>query len=383
MGDPGLPLESRFAALEGRVVIPAHWRRPLAGPFPTVAQSQVLTAIFAPEAEARSAFGDWRSRLDLEGPFDAEVFRLLPSLYLRLADLGIEDDLMPRLKGVYRHAWVRNSQLFHDTGKALAALARAGLPTLVLKGAPLALASYAKPGARPMDDLDVAVPKERREEALRILQAEGWTSPHRHLDPRSVHAMPFRNARGNGFDLHWHILKETSGQSSEARFWDTARPFDFNGVPTRMVDPPLALVHVLVHGLRGNPEPPVRWVADVLTLLRRDPDLDWDSLVDFARAIRATQRTRLGLAFVRQRFDAPVPPEALEALAATRPSLAERAETAAALFETRGLAGNAICMPVILLTDYLRQADQSGLRRVPGFVQYAYRRMVFHWPLGQ
>lgn len=362
-------------------MIPAHWRRPLASPFPTVAQTQVLTAIFAPEPEARSAFNAWRSGLDLAGHFDAEVFRLLPSLYLRLSELGIEDDLMPRLKGVYRHAWVRNAQLFYDTDKALAALARAGIPTLVLKGAPLALASYARPGARPMDDLDVAVPQARRAEALRVLQAEGWTSPHMHLDPRSVHAMPFRNSRGNGFDLHWHILKETSGKAVEVRFWESARPFEFNGVPTRMVDPPLALVHLLVHGLRTNPEPPVRWVADVLTLLRRNPDLDWDVLVDFARAIRVTQRMHLGLAFVRQRFDAPVPPEALEALAASRRNLLERAETAAALFDTRGLAGNAICMPVILLTDYLRQSDQSGLRRVPGFVQYAYRRLVFHWPL--
>lgn len=362
-------------------MIPAHWRRPLASPFPTVAQAQVLTAIFAPEAEARGAFRDWRSGLDLEGPFDAEVFRLLPGLYLRLAELGIEDGLMPRLKGVYRQAWVRNAQLFHDTGKALGALASAGIPTLVLKGAPLALASYAKPGARPMDDVDVAVPESRAREAIRILQAEGWTSPHADLDARSVHAMPFRNARGNGLDLHWYVLKETSGKPGEARFWDTSRAFEFNGVSTRMVDPPLALVHVLVHGLRTNPAPPVRWVADVLTLLRHHPDLDWLSLVDFARAIRVTQRTHLGLAFVRQRFDAPVPPEALEALAASRPDPVERTETAAVLFETRGLAGNAICMPVILLTDYLRQADDGGWRRVPGFFRYACRRMVFHWPL--
>jgi hypothetical protein len=382
MRDPVFRYSRRFAAFDAIAMIPAHWRRPLASPFPTDAQARVLTAIFASEGKARDAFGAWRSGLDLEGPFDAEVFRLLPSLYLRACELGIEDDLMPRLKGVYRHAWVRNAQLFHDTGKALAALARAGIPTLVLKGAALALASYAKPGARPMDDVDVAVPEASTQEAIRILQAEGWTSPHANLDARSVHAMPFRNARGNGFDLHWHILKETSGKPGEARFWETARSFDFNGVPTRMVDPPLALVHVLVHGLRTNPAPPVRWVADVLTLVRHNPGLDWDALVDVARAIRVTQRTHLGLAYVRRRFDAPVPTEALDALAASRPSPVERAETAAVLFETRGLAGNAMCMPVILLADYLRQAHHAGWRRVPEFVRYVHRRIVFHWPLG-
>lgn len=363
-------------------MIPAHWRRPLASPFPTGAQVQVLTAIFAPEAEARRAFRAWRSSLDLAGTFDAEVFRLLPALYLRACELGIDDDLMPRLKGVYRHAWVRNAQLFHDAGQALAALARAGIPTLLPKGAPLALASYGRPGARPMDDVDLAVPKACASDAIRLLRADGWTSPHTDLDARSVHAMPFRNARGHGLDLRWHILKETAGKAAEARFWDTARPFDFHGVATRAVAPPLALIQLLVHGLRARPEPPVRWVADVLTLLRRSPDLDWDALVDGARALRVTHRTRLGLAYARERFGAPVPAEALSALAASRPGLAERAETAAALFATRGLAGNAFRMPVMLLTDYLRLADESGLRRVPEFVRYAYRRIVFHRPLG-
>ena len=115
------------------------------------------------------------------------------------------------------------------------------------------------------------------------MHGEGWTSPRKTLTRVSCTArLPFYNARGYEFDLHWNILTETSGKPIEARFWGTARPFDFNGVPTRMVDPALALVHVLVHGLRTNPLPPVRWVADTLTLVRRSPDLDWGLLVDFA-----------------------------------------------------------------------------------------------------
>ena len=358
-------------------MIPAHWRYPFASPFPNVAQTQVLTAIFAPDAEARSAFNAWRVALDLQGPFDSEVVRLLPLLYLRLCELGIEDDLMPRLKGVYRHAWVRNIELLHETSTAVAALERAGVPTLMLKGAPLALRSYSRPAARPMADLDVAVPKQRLAEAIRVLEAAGWTSPRINLGALSVsHAAVFRNARGDEFDLHWHILTETSGKPVETRFWETARPFDLDGVPTRMLDPALALVHVLVHGLRTNPVPPVRWVADALTLIRRSVDLNWDLLVAFARAAQVTQRMRLGLVFVTRRFEAPIPAETLKALAVSRPSLIERAETAAVLFETRGLAGNAITKPIILLTDYIRQADECGLRRVPGFVQYVHRRLA-------
>ena len=348
-------------------------------PFPNVAQMQVLTAIFSPEAEARSAFSSWRARLDLHGPFNSEVFRLLPLLYLRLRELGIQDDLLPRLKGVYRQAWVRNTTLFNETSNAVAALEQAGIPTLILKGAPLALVSYSKPAARPMADLDVAVPKERLAEAIRVLATAGWSSPRTSLAALAVsHAAPFHDARGDEFDLHWHILTETSGKPVEARFLETARPFDLDGVRTRMLDPALALVHVLVHGLRTNPVPPVRWVADGLTLIRRSDDLNWGLLVEFARAAQVTQRVRLGLAFVARYFDAKVPAETLEVLVASRPSLVERAETAAVLFETRGLLGNALTKPIILLTDYIRLADESGLRGIRGFVQYVHRRVAFN-----
>ena len=192
------------------------------------------------------------------------------------------------------------------------------------------------------------------------------------------HATPFHNGRGTEFDLHWHILTETSGKPVEARFWETARPFDFNGVPARMIDPALALVHVLVHGLRTNPVPPVRWVADALTLIRRSPGLDWDLLVEFARTAQVTQRTRLGLVFVTSRLRCADTVGDAEDSGRPRPSLVERAETAAVLFETRGLAGNAISKPVILLTDYIRQADECGLRRVRGFVQYVHRRLLLN-----
>jgi hypothetical protein len=360
-------------------LMPAHWRRPFASPFPSAEQMQVLTAIFASDVEARTSFVAWRNTLDLQAPFDPEVFRLLPLLYLRLCDLGIEDAVMPRLKGVYRHAMMRNLWLLHETEPAMAALERAGVPTLLLKGAALALTDYRTPAARPMDDLDVAVPKGRAAEAVRVLEAAGWRS----LGAASTfHAAAFRNARGGEFDLHWHFLIETSRSPIETRFWQTARPFDLDGIATRRLDPALALLHALVHGLRSNPVPPVRWVADSLTLIRQGVDLDWELLVEVARAVQVTQRVRLGLDHLVKWFAAPVPATVLNALGASSPSLTERAETAALLTQTRGLIGNMVTKPVILFADYARQADETGMLRVLGFIRYARRRLAMTSRLG-
>ena len=357
-------------------MIPAHWRRPFARPMPNAIQMQVLVAIFAQEAEARRAFADWRKALDLKDHFDPLVFSLLPLLYLRLCDLGIKDDLMPRLKGVCRHVWARNSYLLHQTAPAVAVLERAGMPTLMLKGAPLSLTVYSTPAARPMEDIDVFVPEERLAEAVRLLHAAGWTSDK---IMSFAHATAFRNGAGGEFDLHWHIMTETVKNPVEARFWETGKPFDLNGVATRMLDPALSLLHVLVHGLRSNPVPPIRWIPDALTLIRHYDDLDWNLLVVTARDISVTQRVHLGLSYLHKHFAAAIPVETLKILSTSRRGLIERAETAALLCETRGLIGNAVTKPVILLADYYRQAGKHGLRHVPEFLGYARRRLTLTW----
>jgi hypothetical protein len=209
------------------------------------------------------------------------------------------------------------------------------------------------------------------------LAEAGWASPRLNRGAIATsHAASFRNARGGEFDLHWHFLPETSGNRIEARFWLTARPFNLDGIATRMLDPALALVHALVHGLRSNPLPPVRWIADALILIRRSQDLEWRTVVDFGRAGQLTQRLHLGLGFLARHFNAPIPSATLRELASSHRGFMERTETAAVLYQTRGLMGNAAVKPFIVLTDYLRQADETGLRRLPGFMRYIRRRLA-------
>ena len=83
--------------------------------WPNEEQNLVLRAIFAPPDVARAAYLDWRSTLEVEQPFDVAVMRLLPLLYLRMLEIGVDDPLMGRLKGVYRRAWSDTHALFHAT----------------------------------------------------------------------------------------------------------------------------------------------------------------------------------------------------------------------------------------------------------------------------
>ena len=162
--------------------------RELGTVWPNHEQQLVLQTIFAPPENARKAYIAWRSRLDIEQPFDSAVMRLLPLLYLRVLEIGLNDQLTGRLKGVYRRAWSDTHALFHGTAPALAALRGAGVDTMLLKGAQMVLCHYPNYGCRPMSDVDIAVRFEHVDAAIRALTLAGWTP----MAPISRHDLAFR-----------------------------------------------------------------------------------------------------------------------------------------------------------------------------------------------
>ncbi len=299
--------------------------------WPTPGQAKLLQAALCPDAEMVDAYRAWRQAVDIDAQFDWGTFRLLPLVYDRLRALGAEDALMMRLKGVYRMAWVETQALFNDAAPVVAALEAAGIDTMMLKGAPLALGYYRTPAARPMRDVDIVVPRDAGERAIAVVKALGWTpAPDVALDEMAyIHSITFRSPAGREIDLHWHCLYEAMSGDADAWFWEGARPFNFCGVATRQPAPEPLLAHVVLHGLRANPEPPIRWIADAMAILRTTGEaFDWDGFVAYARAHELSYRLSLGLDYLVRHHAAAVPASALSALAASGRSLAERIENA-------------------------------------------------------
>ena len=84
----------------------------------------------------------------------------LPLLYRTLSDAGVTD-LPPRLKGVYRHSWARNTVRARVLVGVTRRLSSAAIPSLVVKG--MALVEYYgdRWAARDMYDADLLVPDPR------------------------------------------------------------------------------------------------------------------------------------------------------------------------------------------------------------------------------
>ena len=295
-------------------------------PFPDPDQLLLLQAASLEGTKAIAAWAAWQASYNLADPLDNGSFRTLPLLYRQLSRILPEEPLLGKLKFAYHQSWYRNQKLLHRGAEVLKLLNDNQIDTIVLKGAALSIMYYEDLGIRPMADLDVMVRPEDARKALALLQQEGWIaddSHHIEYNLRYGRAMGFRDSSGSEFDLHWHPFFELhSGGAKE--FWDKAVPLQLLGVNTLALDPAAALLHVMVHGLRWNPEPPIRWIPDSLAILGSGKEIDWQRLLELTQKFRVILQVRTAVDYLRAHFDARFPQEFLTALETIPAGFVER-----------------------------------------------------------
>jgi hypothetical protein len=300
--------------------------------WPTDDQMLLLRAALTDGPVAREAYDRWCDAVDLSGPVDPGSLGLLPLVHRNIAGDGTEIRHAGLVAGVRRRGFVESHRAIAAAGQAVAALASAGIPVMVIKGVPLALDYYDEPGLRPMSDADLLVPSDRAAPALGALEAAGWR-PANGFDARRrrhlllSHAIELSKGNGADVDLHWQPGHEDMPREAERRLWDRALPIVVSGVEALRPDPTAMLMQVLLHGLRRNFKAPLRWIPDAATILRRDAGrIDWDWLMSVSREGRTFYRLSLALRFLAEHFAVDVPALVMVEAMAARPSFVERLE---------------------------------------------------------
>ena len=138
------------------------------------------------------------------------------------------------------------------------------------------------------------------------------------------HAHGFKGLGGVDVDLHWFLFQGDCDPGMDDAVWAAARPLTWRGASAVAPDPADHLLLLLAHGSRWSPTPPVRWVADAVTLLRTEHAVRWERVVAGARARGLTLLTADMLAYLERRFAVGVPGEALRDLHAAPITSRER-----------------------------------------------------------
>ena len=315
-----------------------------AGCWPTEYQELLLRACLLDGDQALDAWRRWEQLCGLDS-VDQGSYRLLPLLYTKLRLLGVEHPTLGKLKGIHRRAWSETRVLTWKLAPAIRLLEQNGIPTVMLKGVPLAALFYGDIALRPMSDVDVLVPEDHALNALDLLQRNGWThkeafKPLEHarlpviarnvpkleqeLHVELQNGVNLADSEGREVDLHWNVLP-LSSPGAEQPFWDCAVPFRFEGVETRTLCPTDHLLHTCAHGLMWNTLPTIRWVADSAMIIRRAP-IDWNRLVTLSDRLLIALPVSDGLHYLANIFGMPVPADVLGRLARLKVARKEQDE---------------------------------------------------------
>ena len=343
--------------------------------WPTWQQELLLRAALLQGDNSIAAWERWKSTVDVEH-LDIGSHRLLPHLYRNLQTQGVTDPLMGRFKGVYRRTWYDNQLLFHHVSTLLSSFHDAGIETIVLKGAALALLHYMDCGLRPMNDFDVMIPVNQTSKAIALMRELGWNpiprSPEALTDSylSIVNSHGFVHSAGRECDLHWHLFPECCQADADNEFWEQSVPFKIHGVAPRSLAPTDQLLHVCVHGAEWNPIPPLRWVADAMMIMKT-AKIDWDRLISQARKRQMMLPVKGALDYLHRALGAQVPAQILQRIHNIPASKMELAEYKYKIqnYESRPLG----FLP-LLWFRYLRlEGKDSSHMKLIGFMKYLQR----------
>jgi hypothetical protein len=273
-------------------------------PWPTALQLELLRVALWPPAAAMRHWERLRPGFALDDVWDHATYRLLPLVHRRLVALGVDDPVLPRLKGLHRREWYRNRVTVARVAPVLQRLEGAGIATLVVHAVTLATTYYDELGARPIDHATILVPPSDAPRALQLLDADA-RAPMRSGQGRLV-----ATSGGDAIELRWQLgapfVLPGRELRSDDRFWSRAEPTEVGGVATRRLCAGDELLHVVVDGIVTPAGGGAQWCADAAFVLRSGA-VDWDELVAETRIRRLAPVVDASLGYLADALDLAVP----------------------------------------------------------------------------
>lgn len=284
---------------------------------PTAEETDLLRACLWSGAPAREAWVRWQRavgdpELAIKNNLSG-VKSLLPLLHhgLRRCGAVAESGVSAVLGSAMLAEKMRYQAYATISARAFDALAAAGVPFLVLRGAALAVAAYPDVTLRHSHDLDLLIhtsDRLRASDALGQARFAG-TTPYdgtgtaRRLD-----------ASGLPVALHDRLYRFAYYTPPLAPMWTRAERRDVAGRSVLMLSAPDQLAHVCGHAACSPSRDGLKWVADAWCLIERTPKLDWTRLVEIVHASRLALPLATLLRYVAVEMEAPVPAWVLDNL---------------------------------------------------------------------
>ncbi len=248
-------------------------------------------------------------------------------------DVGHDTDIVRAAKAAYLETSWQNLARVARLLVVLRRFEAAGIPSVLLKGAALALRYYRNFGMRSMADVDLLVHPADVRHAAALLADLGWTASgiaRSDLLPtkmRVLHAWPFEAAPLHNLDLHW-TLNVRSPEVDEM-LWAATETFEVESTTVRALSPADQVFHVCTHAVQPTWSPSPRWIVDVMTVLDTPGTrVDWARMVEVARQTNATVRLHAAVVELMPNASGRIPASVVDGLSSAAAPQWEQRELA-------------------------------------------------------
>jgi hypothetical protein len=243
-------------------------------------------------------------------------------LFYYHVDALLGNKLSPTFRDQIQEYWrgvrIHNTFLSEELGNVVHQCKKQGIPILTLKGPVLAKVAYGDISLRQYVDLDILIPGSRFSEVDRLLQemGYGYAGEYQHIRGwRKQLALylsgqwPFTRRRGPfTIDVHTRIMPPGYAFSSDFQeYWKRSDSVRLKkGVRVQVFGPEDTVLILAHHGTK-NQWRALKHVVDLAEYIHSGPDIDWDVLVDRARAMNGSRALKLALIMVRDVMSASLP----------------------------------------------------------------------------
>ena len=286
-------------------------------------QQALLTMAFGEPARVQELLRSYQNLL-LEEDLEVSIHRMLPLLARSFTRSGVEpsDPAAVQCAKVARVYWLKSGLLAQRISPVLSALQENAIPVMLLKGSAVVWHLDGDVGARPMDDIDLLVPRSNVPAALNALRKLGFREDlgsvsDRELDAliRERHAFGLTGHDGAQLDLHWHPISCARNETVDNAFWERAQPASLANIPCLVSSLEDSMVHTVAHAFGNRPFVQMRWAPDLYLLAARHRDeIDWGRIVEMATSCRIQSPMHDALDSLRRVTDFEVPGTVLAAL---------------------------------------------------------------------
>lgn len=243
-----------------------------------------------------------------------------------------------------------------------AALKKAKLNAVVLKGALLGARLYPRPSARPTSDVDLLVREADLERAVAALTTTGYhasDAPSEARFRREGHHLHLHRARSPALELHFHAYRGFGGVLRSEPLLDRSTPSGHREPELqrlRVLAPEDELVYLAIHAA-GHRFMRLGWLYDITLLLGRLTSQQLERASDRASEVRMSRPFALALAMTHDLFGVNVPDtHALRGRRHLLSVITEEPTSSALRAVTRFAYSIALCEDRAARADYARGA---------------------------